>query len=61
MTCTFEHPELGHEYHWRMCGNYMAVLCDVCNIKDGQGENINPATRDQCEMSSGGEKCKQIK
>ena len=30
MTCTFEHPELGHEYHWRMCGNYMAVLCDVC-------------------------------
>jgi hypothetical protein len=34
-----------------------------CNkvIKDGQGQNINPATRDQCEMSSGGEKCKQIK
>jgi hypothetical protein len=30
MTCTFEHPELGHEYHWRMCGNYMAVLCDAC-------------------------------
>ena len=30
MTCTFEHPELGHEYHWKMCENYMAVLCDVC-------------------------------
>ena len=30
MTFTFKHPELGHEYHWRMCGNYMAVLCDVC-------------------------------
>ena len=34
-----------------------------CNkvIKDGQGENINPATRYQCETSSGGEKCKQVK
>ena len=30
MTCTFKHPELGHEYHWRMCGNYTTVLCDVC-------------------------------
>jgi hypothetical protein len=34
-----------------------------CNkaIKDGQGENINPATRNQCELSSGGEKCKQVR
>ena len=33
-----------------------------CNktIKDGQEEPINPATRNQCEQSSGGEKCKQV-
>ena len=33
-----------------------------CNkvIEDGFGENINPATRDECELSSEGEKCKQV-
>jgi hypothetical protein len=33
-----------------------------CNkvIKDGFGENINPATRGECELSSEGEKCKQV-
>jgi hypothetical protein len=29
-------------------------------IKDGFGENINPTTRDECELSSEGEKCKQV-
>ena len=33
-----------------------------CNkeIKEGQGDPLNPATKDQCEQSSGGEKCKQV-
>jgi hypothetical protein len=30
-------------------------------VKDGFGENINPAARDECELSSGGEQCKQVK
>ena len=34
-----------------------------CNkvIKDGFEENVNPAMRDECELSSEGEKCKQVK
>jgi hypothetical protein len=30
-------------------------------IKYGFGENINPTTRDECELSSGREKFKQVK